>query len=138
MLLFICACSINSLKFQEVPERVLASLKFIDYKSIMVCIFKELVVVKSHDIRISRANPHDFYFVMDLCLIRAQGKFEDRFSLFFEILSAKEDSAFSNSQNVISFFELFPIEHDPQRTLEQISSEKPFFLLSRIKLKLTH
>jgi len=78
-------------------KRILASLELEYYKEIVVCIFKELALVELHDAR-ALTDPHDFNFPDGLCFVGAQGQFENRFSLFFEIINSKDNSTRSNSQ----------------------------------------
>jgi len=98
-------------------KRILASLELEYYKEIVVCIFKELALVELHDAR-ALTDPHDFNFPDGLCFVGAQGQFENRFPFFLEVFYSEDNSANSNSYDIILSTKLFPIQHNVQSALE--------------------
>jgi len=115
--LFIWVFFIHSLQFQVMGKWILTSLEFIDYKLIAISIFEEFEPVEFYNVR-SLTNPSNAYFSNGFCFVGAQWEFESRFPFFYEVFYSEDDSTNSNSNNIIYFTKLFPLQHDAQSTLK--------------------
>ena len=98
-------------------KRILTFLLLLDYKLITISIFEELVLVEFYNVR-SLTDSSNAYFSDDFCFVGAQWEFESRFPFFYEVFYSEDDSTNSNSNNIIYFTKLFPLQHDAQSTLK--------------------